>query len=227
VSTSHYASLFQKRKLYIIDECHALSKQAWQAFLKTIEEPPDHVYFVFCTTEESKVPKTVKTRCHSYTLKSVNTKELEDYLFTVADSEKVGPVNDDAITLIARQSYGSVRQGLVFMSMCDGLEKLADVEDMLATPGTTTDVRTLCQALLKRDSLETVLMYVKDLEDAGFEAENCRIVIQMYMKAVFLNSKGKKLDSLAVMDCFSRRCDGPDGMALFCLCVADLYLGGK
>lgn len=226
IATSHYASLFEKRKLYIIDECHALSKQAWQAFLKTIEEPPDHVYFVFCTTEDSKVPKTVKTRCHAYTLSEVPTQVIEKYLDELAYQESVGPDNDAGISLIAKEAHGSVRQALVYMSMCDGLKNIEEIEEVLRTPGTTTEVIDLCRALLKRERLETVLTYVKDLEDAGFEAENIRIVIMQYMKSVFLNSKGKKKDSLAALDCFSRRCDGPDGMAQFCLCVADLYLGG-
>lgn len=225
ISTSSYASLFEKSKLYIIDECHALSKQAWQAFLKTIEEPPDHLYFVFCTTEDSKVPKTVKTRCHSYTLGEVPTKVLEKYIDDLAYREGVGPENEAGISLIARQAHGSVRQALVYMSMCDGMKDLGEIEAVLRTPGQETQIIDLCRSLLKQEPMSTLLTYVKALEDGGYEAENMRITIMMYMKSVFLNSKGNKREALAVLECFSRRCDGPDGMALFCLCIADLCLG--
>ena len=67
-------------RIFIIDECHSLSKQAWQALLKSTEEPPEYIYFVLCTTEDSKVPKTIKTRCHQYDLKPVGEEEIHELL---------------------------------------------------------------------------------------------------------------------------------------------------
>ena len=63
-------------RLLIIDECHSLSKNAWQSWLKIVEEPPEHLFIVFCTTEAAKVPKTIKTRCHTFNLVSIPVKDL-------------------------------------------------------------------------------------------------------------------------------------------------------
>lgn len=226
VSQTHYKSLFSKAKLYIIDECHALSKSAWQAFLKTIEEPPEHVYFAFCTTEDNKVPKTVKTRCHTYTLNDVPARAIEDYLFELQEETEVGPGIEEAVSLIAKESHGSVRQALVYMSMADGVQEIDEVERILQTPGSSVEVIDLCRSLFKRERLETIIDQLKALDEQGMEAESIRIVIVNYMKSVYFGSKGKKAaDCIPIMECFSRRCDGPDGMALFCLCLDDLYGG--
>ena len=74
-------------KAIIIDECHALSKAAWQSLLKSVEEPPAHVFFFFCTTENGKVPETINTRCQSYFLKPLRFDDLMDLLEFVVDEE--------------------------------------------------------------------------------------------------------------------------------------------
>jgi DNA polymerase-3 subunit gamma/tau len=98
-------------KVYIIDEVHMLSKQAFNGLLKTLEEPPPHVKFVFATTEIRKVPVTVLSRCQRFDLRRIESAELAAYLATLAEKETV-PIEDGALALIARAAEGSARDGL-------------------------------------------------------------------------------------------------------------------
>ncbi len=98
-------------KIFIIDEVHMLSKNAFNALLKTLEEPPEHVKFIFATTEVKKIPITIMSRCQRFDLHRIENKELSLYLNSIAELEKV-KVDQDAMTLIVRAADGSVRDGL-------------------------------------------------------------------------------------------------------------------
>ncbi|HKY18487.1 MAG TPA: DNA polymerase III subunit gamma/tau, partial [Rhizomicrobium sp.] len=106
-----YAPVAARYKVYIIDEVHMLSKQAFNGLLKTLEEPPPHVKFVFATTEIRKVPVTVLSRCQRFDLRRIDSAELAAYLATLADKEKVG-IEEGALALIARAAEGSARDSL-------------------------------------------------------------------------------------------------------------------
>ncbi len=95
-------------KVYIIDEVHMLSKQAFNGLLKTLEEPPPHVKFVFATTEIRKVPVTVLSRCQRFDLRRIDSAELAAYLATLAEKETV-KIEEGALALIARAAEGSAR----------------------------------------------------------------------------------------------------------------------
>ena len=106
-----YAPASARYKVYIIDEVHMLSKQAFNGLLKTLEEPPPHVKFVFATTEVRKVPVTVLSRCQRFDLRRIETPELVAHLSAIAKKEDVG-VEDTALALIARAAEGSARDAL-------------------------------------------------------------------------------------------------------------------
>ncbi len=106
-----YAPVAARYKVYIIDEVHMLSKQAFNGLLKTLEEPPPHVKFVFATTEIRKVPVTVLSRCQRFDLRRIDSAELAAYLRTLADKEDV-KIEDGALALIARAAEGSARDSL-------------------------------------------------------------------------------------------------------------------
>ena len=100
-----------RRKVYIIDEVHMLSAHSWNALLKTLEEPPPHVVFVFATTEAHKIPGTILSRCQRFDFKLIPTARLAGHLDEILKTEKIDAA-PDAIRLIARQAAGSVRDGL-------------------------------------------------------------------------------------------------------------------
>jgi DNA polymerase-3 subunit gamma/tau len=145
-------------KVYIIDEVHMLSTQAFNALLKTLEEPPEHVKFIFATTEIRKVPITVLSRCQRFDLKRVDMETLAAHFGRIADKEQVS-VEPGALLLIARAADGSVRDGLSLLdqAIAHGGQTVTEeqVRDML---GLADRARTfdLFEAVMKGDMPEAL-----------------------------------------------------------------------
>ncbi len=121
-------------KVYIIDEVHMLSKPAFNAILKTLEEPPDNVKFVFATTEIRKVPVTILSRCQRFDLRRIAPEVMISHLTMIAEKEKV-QIEDDSLMLIARASEGSVRDAISLMdqaiAFCEGKITADNARQML------------------------------------------------------------------------------------------------
>ncbi len=111
VDAVRYASVSARYKIYIIDEVHMLSKNAFNALLKTLEEPPEHVKFLFATTEVDKVPVTVLSRCQRFDLRRIPAEKLAAHFAEVSKAEGV-EVEPEALGMIASAAEGSVRDGL-------------------------------------------------------------------------------------------------------------------
>ncbi|NIJ20467.1 DNA polymerase-3 subunit gamma/tau [Sphingomonas naasensis] len=111
IEASRYSAVSARYKIYIIDEVHMLSKSAFNALLKTLEEPPAHVKFLFATTEVNKVPVTVLSRCQRFDLRRIPAEKLAAHFAMVAQAEGV-EAEPEALTLIARAAEGSARDGL-------------------------------------------------------------------------------------------------------------------
>ena len=111
IEFSRYGPTTAKYKIFIIDEVHMLSKQAFNALLKTLEEPPEYLKFIFATTEIKKIPITVVSRCQRFDLSRIKSHELFDFIKKIKDKEK-GKVSDEALKLIVKMSEGSVRDAL-------------------------------------------------------------------------------------------------------------------
>ncbi|MEM0976863.1 MAG: DNA polymerase III subunit gamma/tau [Pseudomonadota bacterium] len=111
IESVHYRAASARYKIYIIDEVHMLSTSAFNALLKTLEEPPEHVKFIFATTEIRKIPVTVLSRCQRFDLRRIEPEVMQDFLAKVADLEHT-KVDSEALGLITRASEGSVRDAL-------------------------------------------------------------------------------------------------------------------
>ncbi len=111
IEFSRYGPSSSKYKIFIIDEVHMLSKQAFNALLKTLEEPPEYLKFIFATTEIKKIPITVVSRCQRFDLSRIKSSELFEYVKKIKDKEN-GKITDDALKLIVKISEGSVRDAL-------------------------------------------------------------------------------------------------------------------
>ena len=111
IEFSRYGPTSAKYKIFIIDEVHMLSKQAFNALLKTLEEPPSYLKFIFATTEIKKIPITVVSRCQRFDLSRIKSSQLLDFIKKIKDKEN-GKVTDDALKLIVKISEGSVRDAL-------------------------------------------------------------------------------------------------------------------
>jgi DNA polymerase III subunit gamma/tau len=134
IEAVRYASVSARYKIYIIDEVHMLSKNAFNALLKTLEEPPEHVKFLFATTEVAKVPVTVLSRCQRFDLRRIPAEKLVDHFAGIAKAEEVD-AEPEALAMIARAAEGSARDGLSIMDQAialgSGTVTAEQVRDML------------------------------------------------------------------------------------------------
>jgi len=171
IESAQYTPLVARTKVFIIDEVHMLSKGAFNALLKTLEEPPAHVRFIFATTEIRKVPVTVLSRCQRFDLRRVEQPVLAAHFKKISESEGA-EADADALQLIARAAEGSVRDGLSILdqaiAMGEGHVTAASVRDMLglADRGRIFD---LAEAIFRGD-LPTALNGFASLHRDGAEA---------------------------------------------------------
>jgi DNA polymerase-3 subunit gamma/tau len=181
-----YAPVMARYKIYIIDEVHMLSNQAFNGLLKTLEEPPPHVKFMFATTEIRKVPVTVLSRCQRFDLKRIDSERLAAHLASICAKEQV-KVDADGIALIARAAEGSARDGLSLLDQAlvqkpGAVVTAADVRDMLglADRGRVLDLfeaiakgdakTAISEARAQYDSGADPTLILRDLLDIGHEA---------------------------------------------------------
>ncbi len=158
IDAVRYSAVSARYKIYIIDEVHMLSKNAFNALLKTLEEPPEHVKFLFATTEVDKVPVTVLSRCQRFDLKRIPADKLAAHFSHVAAAEGV-EIEDEAVAVIARAAEGSARDGLSILDQAiahgEGKVKAPDVRAMLGLADRGR-VRRLLAALLEADAGATL-----------------------------------------------------------------------
>ncbi|MDX2309603.1 MAG: DNA polymerase III subunit gamma/tau [Hyphomicrobium sp.] len=169
IENARYKPILARMKVFIIDEVHMLSKGAFNALLKTLEEPPEHVKFIFATTEIRKVPVTVLSRCQRFDLRRVDVPLLSQHLVKIAALEGVD-AEADAVTLIARAAGGSVRDGLSLLdqaiAMSDGPVTSGQVRDMMgfSDRGRVFD---LLEALVGGKPQEALKLYAGLYRDGG------------------------------------------------------------
>jgi DNA polymerase-3 subunit gamma/tau len=128
----------ERFKIYIIDEVHMLTREAFNALLKTLEEPPEHVKFIFCTTEAAKIPITILSRCQRFDFAGIDSRSITDRLRQIVEAEGVS-AESEALELLARRAAGSMRdsQSLLEQLLAFAPERItvADVNRMLGTAG--------------------------------------------------------------------------------------------
>ena len=158
IEAVRYASVSARYKIYIIDEVHMLSKSAFNALLKTLEEPPAHVKFLFATTEVNKVPVTVLSRCQRFDLRRIPAEKLVEHFAHVARAEGVD-VEEEALQAIARAAEGSARDGLSILDQAiahgEGRVTADQVRDMLGQADRGR-IRRLLETLLSGEVQDTI-----------------------------------------------------------------------
>ena len=192
IENSKYSPTSARFKIFIIDEVHMLSKQAFNGLLKTLEEPPPSLKFILATTEVRKIPVTILSRCQRFDLKRVSTDQLCLHLKNISKKEK-GNISEDALKLIARTSEGSVRDSISLLDRAlisqslkpDKLITDQDVREMLGLADKSKVILLFKEVLSGNE--KTALKYLKELIENGLDAKN------------FLN------DILEVLYLFSRR----------------------
>jgi DNA polymerase III subunit gamma/tau len=174
IEAVRYSAVSARYKVYIIDEVHMLSKNAFNALLKTLEEPPPHVKFLFATTEVNKVPVTVLSRCQRFDLRRISAEMLATHFANIVAAEAV-LADPEALSLIARAAEGSVRDGLSILDQAiahasmdgDGNVTAAQVRDMLGLSDRGA-VRHLFGLLLGGDA-PAAIAALREQRDLGVE----------------------------------------------------------
>jgi len=161
------------KRVYIIDEVHRLSGAAFDALLKTLEEPPEHVLFIFATTEPSKVPETILSRTQRYDFKRVAAVDLAKHLRHIADQEQLD-ITDEALNILARKADGSVRDSLSLMDQIAAYagEKIGQ-EEVVGALG-LVDMQLLLdftEAIAASDAKSTLAL-VKKVLDGGTDVKD-------------------------------------------------------
>jgi len=165
-----YRPARDRNKIFIVDEVHMLSQNAWNAFLKTLEEPPPHVKFIFATTEVHKVPVTILSRCQRYDFKLIPTQLIAKRLRYVLGEEKI-EADDAAVALIAREAAGSLRDGMSLLdqAIAWGGDKLvgSEVSRVLGVAARSV-IHQIAKGLISGDAA-TCLGIVADLSEQGYD----------------------------------------------------------
>lgn len=162
-----------KKKIYIIDEVHMLTGESFNAFLKTLEEPPEHVVFILATTDAHKLPETITSRTQRFTFRSIAPAVAVKHLADIAKKEGI-KIDDQALTLVAEYGEGSFRDSI---SLLDQLSSLADPKEVITrekienslgmAPGAA--IETIAEANLRGDN-GAILSQLSDLENNGVQA---------------------------------------------------------
>lgn len=157
-----------RKKVYIIDEVHMLTKEAFNALLKTLEEPPQHVLFILATTEPEKIPLTILSRCQRYEFRRISTEDIRNHLLYIAEQSDFG-LTEEAADLIAVRAEGGLRDALSLLDQCSGAAggkplTAAMVYELLGLTGKDR-ILSLAGHILRRESGETLRDFSEILAD--------------------------------------------------------------
>ncbi len=172
IEFSRYGPTSAKYKIFIIDEVHMLSKQAFNALLKTLEEPPEYLKFIFATTEIKKIPITVVSRCQRFDLSRIKSSELFEFIKKIKDKEN-GKVTDDALKLIVKISEGSARDALslldrALLSLDENIELDLNAAQKIFGYFDKSQLIDLFELILKGEETKVINIYRK-IYDQGVE----------------------------------------------------------
>ena len=211
------------KRAIIIDEVHRISQQAFDSLLKVTEQPPPHIYWLFATTNPSKVPKTIQTRFATFTLKAVSNDDLHKLIIEITGLEKI-TLAEGIADLIVKEAQGSPRQALVNLALCRNLKDRKEAAQVLQSALQSEVVIELCRFLLAGGSWQKAMIIANKLENEA--PESVRIVVCQYMAKVLLNSKtdkdAKRL--LQILDAFAVSYQSSEGFAPLLLSVGRVLL---
>lgn len=195
----------------IVHNCHMLSKQAWNSLLKIVEEPPDYVFWFFCTTEATKVPASIKSRCASYELKPVSKLLLRDLLDEIAATEKM-KLPDGLLGLCAQEANGSPRQAIANLAVCATAKTNAEAADLLQSAAESAPAFALAQALYRQAKWPELQKLLSQIGEVN--PESVRHMVMGYGNKVVLGAKDERVAGVAieVLDAFSTPFNSGDGV---------------
>ncbi len=197
IDSAKYYPTSAKYKVFIIDEVHMLSKQAFNGLLKTLEEPPPHLKFILATTEVKKIPLTIISRCQRFDLRRIKLEEMISFLKKISEKEKA-KINEKALMLIAKASEGSVRDALSI------LDQAISTFNVLGEEIIETSVRTML-GIADRSRIIDLVRFVIDADKAKALADaqeifdlgaDPKLVLQDMLEVIYLISRSKSFGKI-------------------------------
>ena len=223
IENSKYSPTSAKYKIFIIDEVHMLSKQAFNGLLKTLEEPPQSLKFILATTEVRKIPVTILSRCQRFDLKRVSVKELCKHLKNISTKEN-GKISDDAIKLIAKTSEGSVRDSislldrvLISQTIIENKQvEETDVREMLGLVDRTKIISLFKEVLSgkEKEAIKYLRELINDGIDANFFLNDMLEILYLFSRRINLGPIEKDMtiseNETELVDAYSKNIDMQD-----------------
>lgn len=216
------------KQAVILDEVHAITKNAAQALLKTLEEPPEGVVWILCTTDPDRLLKTIRTRCYEYGLEPVDSNTLFDMLADIADAEGFG-VSDEVLDLIVDRSEGLPRAAIANLGVCSELTDPQEAGKLIVDSGEGEATR-LARSIVRNElgSWSDVMVEVRQsLVDNGNSAESVRLAIVAYIGRCLLNER--KDDAVPALldklEAFTEPYEASEGIAPLVRSVGILFFG--
>ena len=194
------------KKVFIIDEAHMLTNEAWNALLKTIEEPPSHVMFIFATTESEKLPVTILSRCQRYTFRRITAKDITDHLLHVAKESNIS-LDPAAAQVIAVHADGGLRDALSILDQCSGM-----TSDMITAPLVETMIGLVSKSwvldmvdILKAGNGAALLQAVDEALQMGRDARQIVTALVEHLRAMIVAKVLPDAEELLAYDTHKER----------------------
>ena len=203
----HYAPHVGRHKIYLIDEVHMLSKHSFNALLKTIEEPPAHVKFIFATTDPQKIPATVISRCLQFHLRLVGLDTLKQHLTDILKQESI-PAQESAIAMISQAATGSVRDALSLLDQAiaygNGSLESTQIQKMLGL-SSHNQIGAILQALQEQDC-QTLLQTAGDIIAQGVDSKQLldQLLCELHQLAIASTLANTGLDKTTIIQATSK-----------------------
>ena len=220
IQQSKSASLDSEYKVFIMDEVHALSNQAWQALLKVLEEPPAKSIFILCTTDPQKIPKTILSRVYRFDFQRISQKAIMDRLVAVLkEEEKENPsikVSMSALEYIAKQAQGGMRDALTMLDKCLSYSLELTLESVTEALGAPS-YQIMCDLItaMSQQDIQTKLTIINDVFMSGYDLKQfikhfTNFVLDYYKFELGAEDYVECLLTPKIIDVFKRE-DLPDG----------------
>ena len=211
----YFRPLHGKVKIFLFDECHRLTTDATNALLKLVEETPDFIYFLFCTTEYNSLIKTLRTRLTPYPVNLLNVKDMKKLLTTVIDAEGVD-FPDDVVNALITSAQGSPRQALVALGKVIDIASDAEILTVLEDYAVSeTSLLEFCRELV-RPGKKDITKWKDTLLDAAKDPESARLIIGGYLSAVLLNGGDPHIADMLSLFSSSMERDGKPALIYSC-----------
>jgi len=192
----NYSSMGGNYRIYVIDEVHMLSKSAFNALLKTLEEPPPKVIFIFATTEPQKIPATIQSRCQRYDFRRISTDHIVRQLARICQQENI-PFDPQALTLVGRKADGSMRDALSLLDQVYSYsqDSIGEKEVRSVLGLVDTEIYDAILEAIKVKNPEPVLHAVQDILFRGFDLQEFVVGLEEYLRTLLFSSIPQVLEN--------------------------------